>query len=95
MAFRPALSKMLAADGGALMMVAALPAQAQAPYPPPRYHNDNGEVAAVLGVFGGIALGAVIAGSQLPAPPPRQCWLDRRKVWVDGHREWDEVEVCR
>jgi hypothetical protein len=103
MAFRPVFRKTLAFALAAAMVAAAMPAQAQPypsrrgygpPPPPPRYY-DRGDAAgaAALGLLGGVALGAAIAGSQQPAP--RQCWTERRKVWIDGHREWEEVEVCR
>lgn len=47
----------------------------------------NPGAAAALGALGGVAVGAAIANSARPpayyyeAPPPAECWLERRPVY--------------
>ena len=89
-------------------------AQAQVPFPPPggyapqppggyvpqqRNRNYNGAGVAA-GIIGGLAAGAIIAGSQpgyygRPAPAyDPDCEIERQRVWNGYRYVWRDVQVC-
>ena len=68
-------------------------------YAPQRRNNNNGAGVAA-GIIGGLAAGAIIAGSQpgyygRPAPAyDPDCEIERQRVWNGYRYVWRNVQVC-